>query len=361
MNKKKALAAMSGGVDSAVAALLMKEEGFDCIGVTMRLFDNYDVGVESTKTCCSLEDAALAEQVANRLGIPFYVFNLATDFKEQVIERFIAEYQRGRTPNPCIDCNRFIKFRKLFARAAQLDMDHVVTGHYARVEYDPETGRFLLKKAYDSSKDQSYVLYSMTQDQLRLIKFPLGAFTKDEVRAIAARHGFANAKKPDSQDICFVRDGDYPAFIIRYTGQDFPEGDFIDVKNQVLGRHKGHVRYTIGQRKGLQIAFGKPMYVCSKNPEDNTVTLCDDDGLYTRSFYAEDFNWIPFEKPEAPVRVKAKVRYSQKEQWATATVHGEKVYIEFDQAQRAIAKGQAVVLYDEDIVVGGGTICTTMG
>jgi len=354
---KRALIAMSGGVDSAVAALLMKEQGFDCIGITMRLFGNDDVGVDTNRSCCSLEDAADAEQAANRLDIPFYVFNLAEDFKKQVIERFIAEYQRGATPNPCIDCNRFIKFEKLFSRAIQLGMDYVVTGHYAQVAQNPDTGRFLLKKAVDSSKDQSYVLYAMTQDQLQRTMFPLGRLTKPEVRAIAAKNGFTNAEKPDSQDICFVRDGDYAAFISQYTGQDYPEGDFIDTKGQVLGRHKGHIRYTIGQRKGLGIAFGKPMYVSAKNPKENTVTLCEDAALFTQGFHATDFNWISLDGSYNPIRVKAKIRYNQEAQWATAqAAENGLVYIEFDQPQRAIAKGQAAVLYDEDIVIGGGTI-----
>jgi len=353
--KKKALIAMSGGVDSAVAALLTKQMGFDCIGITMRLFSNDDAGV-SQKSCCSLEDAADAEQAANRLGIPFYVFNLAEDFKKQVIERFVSGYQQGSTPNPCIDCNRYIKFERLFSRASQLGMDYVVTGHYAQIEYDTASERFLLKKAVDVSKDQSYVLYAMTQDQLRRTMFPLGGMTKAEARKIAASHGFANAKKPDSQDICFVRDGDYASFITQYTGKDCQEGEFLDKSGRVLGRHKGHIRYTVGQRKGLGIALGKPMYVCAKNPEQNTVTLCDGSELFTHAFYAQDFNWISINVPASAIRVKARVRYSQREQWATAQVSGDRVRIEFDAPQRAIAKGQAVVLYDEDIVVGGGTI-----
>jgi tRNA-specific 2-thiouridylase len=290
------------------------------------------------------------------LGIPFYVLNLADDFKKQVIDRFVSEYRQGATPNPCIDCNRYIKFERLFSRASGLGMDYVVTGHYARIEHDPATGRFLLKKALDASKDQSYVLYAMTQDQLRRTVFPLGSMTKTEVRSIAESHGFSNAKKPDSQDICFVRDGDYASFITQYTGEGSREGDFIDTNGRVLGRHKGHIRYTIGQRKGLGAAFGKPMYVCAKNPVQNTVTLCEDAGLFTRSLYAKDFNWIPFDAPKGPVRVKARVRYSQAEQWATAHAEGDRVHIQFDEPQRAIAKGQAVVLYDGDIVAGGGTI-----
>ena len=347
---------MSGGVDSAVSALLMKEQKFDCVGITMRLFSNEDVGEVNQKTCCSLEDAALAEQAANKLDIPFYVLNLADDFKNQVIDRFVQEYKQGRTPNPCIDCNRYIKFDRLYTRAKQLGIDYVVTGHYAQIE--ESNGRFLLKKGIDTAKDQSYVLYAMTQEQLRHTMFPLGGLTKPDVRAIAAQNGFANAEKPDSQDICFVRDGDYAAFIADYTGCSFPQGDFIDVRGNFLGKHKGHIRYTIGQRKGLGIAFGKPMYVCEKSPKDNTVTLSEEESLFTCKLYAEDFNWIAFDEPVSEIRVKAKVRYNQKEEWATVQVEGNKVCIVFDKPQRAIASGQAVVLYDEDVVVGGGTITT---
>jgi len=350
---KKALIAMSGGVDSAVAALLMKEQGFDCLGITMRLFDNDDVGVNQ-KNCCSLEDAADAEQAANRLGIPFYVLNMADDFNLRVIEKFIKEYQEGKTPNPCIDCNRFIKFERLYDRAAQLGMDYVVTGHYAQVV---EGERYLLKKGADKSKDQSYVLYAMTQDQLSRSIFPLGGLSKPQVRAIAEENGFNNAQKPDSQDICFVRDGDYANFIEQYTGEECQEGNFIDTKGQILGKHKGHLRYTIGQRKGLGIALGVPMYVSEKDPAKNTVTLGQDSELYTQELYSADFNWISIEAPASPIRIKAKIRYAHQEQWAVASVVQDgKVHIKFEQPQRAIAKGQAVVLYDEDIVVGGGTI-----
>ena len=382
---KKAIIAMSGGVDSAVAALAIKNAGADCIGITMRLFDNADVGEDSKKSCCSLEDAAAAEQVANRLNIPFYIFNLADDFKKQVIERFISEYQEGKTPNPCIDCNRYIKFEKLFTRAAQLGMDYVVTGHYARIEQEQDTdgrflpnSRFLLKKATDKTKDQSYVLYAMTQEQLRGTLFPLGGLTKSKVREIAAENGFKNANKPDSQDICFVRNGDYAGFIAEYTSNSVTNsavgavgavgttsttiavsttGNFIDKSGKILGQHNGHIRYTIGQRKGLGIAFGKPMYVCDKNPADNTVTLSEEDGLYSQELYAKDFNWISLkEAPTSPIKIKAKIRYNQEETPATACAAGDNVKIVFDEPKRAIAKGQAVVLYDGDIVVGGGTI-----
>ncbi|MCL2425075.1 MAG: tRNA 2-thiouridine(34) synthase MnmA [Oscillospiraceae bacterium] len=354
----KAIIAMSGGVDSSVAAYLMKEQGYDCMGITMKLFDNDDIGISNEKACCSIKDVEDARSVANSLGIPFHVFNFAGDFNEQVIDRFIHAYENGETPNPCIDCNRFMKFEKLMTRAKQLDVDYVVTGHYARIEYDEKSGRYLLKKGIDETKDQSYALHTMTQKQLAHTHFPLGELRKDEIREIAAEKGFINAKKRDSQDICFVRDGDYVGFIQQYTGKKYKGGNFIDGNGKVLGKHDGLIRYTIGQRKGIGLSFNKPMYVGDKDIENNTVTLCENAKLFSKSLTARDFNWISCEQPEEPIRVKAKIRYNQKERWATAkqTPSGL-VSVEFDEPQRAIAKGQAVVLYDGDVVVGGGTIC----
>lgn len=353
----KALIAMSGGVDSSVAVYLMKQQGFDCTGITMKLFSNDDIGVNREKTCCSLQDVEDARSVTRSLDIPHYVFNFTYDFKKQVIGRFVKSYQEGHTPNPCIDCNRYIKFEKLLWRAKQLDMDYVVTGHYANIEYDEISGRYLLKKAVDDTKDQSYVLYSMTQEQLKHTLFPLGKFHKSEVRKIALQHGFINAKKHDSQDICFVKDGDYAGFIEQYTCKTYASGDFVDALGNVLGKHKGIIRYTIGQRKGLGLALPQSMYVCSKNIQNNTVTLCENKDLLTKSLIATDFNWIAYEKIDNPIRIKAKVRYKHTEQWATATqISDDHVHIEFDEPQRAIAKGQAVVLYNNDIVIGGGSI-----
>ncbi|MDR2716709.1 MAG: tRNA 2-thiouridine(34) synthase MnmA [Treponema sp.] len=355
---KKALIAMSGGVDSSVAAYLLKQQGFDCTGITMKLFTNEDIGAGEAQKCCSLEDAADARNVAYSMGIPFFVYNFTEDFKKQVINHFIESYQNGATPNPCIDCNRYIKFARLLDRAQQLEMDCIATGHYARTEYDAGSGRYLLKKATDETKDQSYVLYAMTQEQLSHTLFPLGALNKSAVRGIAREQGFINADKHDSQDICFVRDGScYAEFIEHYTGKKYEEGDFVDMQGNVLGRHKGLIWYTIGQRKGLGLSLKRPLYVHSKNTENNTVTLCEDNILFSKSLDAADFNWIACEKLNSPIHVKTKIRYNQKEQWATVTqTSDDTVHIEFDEPQRAIAKGQAVVLYDGDVVVGGGTI-----
>jgi tRNA-specific 2-thiouridylase len=354
---KKVLIAMSGGVDSSVAAYLLKQQGFDCTGITMKLFTNEDIGAGGNKKCCSLEDTADARNVAYSVGIPFFVYNFTEDFRKQVLTRFIESYQKGATPNPCIDCNRYIKFERLLERAKQLGMDCIATRHYARIEHDAETGRYLLKKAVDETKDQSYVLYAMTQEQLSRTMFPLGDLRKSEVRGIAREQGFVNADKHDSQDICFVCDGSYAEFIEQYTGKKNEEGDFVDINGAVIGRHKGIVRYTVGQRKGLGLSLKKPLYVLTKNVKDNTVTLCERDGLFSKSLYASDFNWIAREKPTGPIRVKTKIRYNQDEQWSTATQGADDtVQIEFDEPQWAIAQGQAAVLYDGDTVVGGGTI-----
>jgi tRNA-specific 2-thiouridylase len=356
--RKKAIIAMSGGVDSSVAAYLMKEKGFDCMGVTMKLFRNEDAGISREKSCCSLDDVEDARSVAYKIGIPFHVFNFSAEFKDTVIRKFIDAYEQGGTPNPCIDCNRYIKFEKLHRRAAELGYDYVVTGHYARIEQSKD--RFLLKKAKDKSKDQSYVLYSLTQEQLSRTIFPLGDLTKEEVRRIAESNGFVNARKKDSQDICFVPDGDYVKFIEGYTGKKYKKGKFVDREGNILGEHTGIINYTIGQRKGLGIAFSKPMYVCSKCAEDNTIVLSDESGLMSNSFLADDFNWIMYDGIEKPIRIKAKIRYSHEEQWAVAeNADNGMIHIVFDEPQRAITKGQAVVLYDGEYVVGGGTIISS--
>jgi len=354
---KKALIAMSGGVDSSVAAYMLKQQGFDCTGITMKLFTNEDIGADRAKKCCSLEDVADARNVAYAMGIPYFVYNFTEDFRKQVIGRFIESYRNGATPNPCIDCNRYIKFARLLDRAKVLGMDHIATGHYALIETDAGSGRYLLKKAVDETKDQSYVLYAMTQEQLSHTLFPLGALRKSTVRGIAREQGFVNADKHDSQDICFVRDGSYADFIEQYTGRKNEDGDFVDIHGAVLGRHKGVIRYTIGQRKGLGLSLKSPLYVHTKNVKDNTVTLCERDGLFAKSLDACDFNFIACDKINSPIRVKTKIRYNQTEQWSTVTqTSDDTVHIEFDEPQWAIAQGQAAVLYDGNTVVGGGTI-----
>lgn len=350
---------MSGGVDSSVAAYLMKQRGFDCIGATMKLFANEDIGISREHSCCSLDDVEDARSVAYSLDIPYYVFNFSDRFEKDVICRFIKAYENGLTPNPCIDCNRYLKFDKLYLRAKELCRDYVVTGHYARVEKG-ENGRYLLKKALDDTKDQSYVLYCLTQEQLSHTLFPLGELTKAEVRKIADENSFVNAGKADSQDICFVQNGSYADFIAQYTGKDYPGGDFLDEDGNVIGRHKGVIRYTTGQRKGLGISAEKPLYVKSINPADNTVTLSYESGLYSSIVKADNINLISVPKIEGEMRVKAKVRYRHTEQWATVTQHGDTVTAVFDEPQRAVTCGQALVMYDGDIVVGGGTITSVL-
>lgn len=353
MEKKKALIGMSGGVDSSVAAWLMLEAGYDCIGSTMRLYD----GKNEDSTCCGLDDVEDARSVAHRLGIPHYVFNFKQDFDEHVIQKFVRCYECGATPNPCIDCNRHLKFDRLLRRALELGYDYVVSGHYAQVRQDPDSGRYLLYKAADRAKDQTYFLACLSQEQLAHIQFPLGGLTKPEVRKIAEQHGFVNARKRDSQDICFVPDGDYAAFLERYTGKKYPAGDYLDLNGNVVGRHRGAVCYTKGQRKGLGLAMGTPVYVCGKDMEKNTVTVGPNEALFSPALRANDWCWFPFPALTEPMRVTAKTRHSQTEQ--AATVYPEEngfARVEFDAPQRAVTPGQAVVLYDGDMVVGGGTI-----
>lgn len=356
---RRALIAMSGGVDSSVAAYLMKRAGYDCVGATMRLYENEDMAVPRSGTCCSLEDVEDARAVASKIGMPYYVFNFKEDFSGQVMDRFVAAYESGCTPNPCIDCNRYLKFDRMYRRARELGIGYVVTGHYARIRRG-ENGRYLLEKGPDPGKDQSYVLYSMTQEQLAHTQFPLGNLRKEEVRAIALEQGFINARKHDSQDICFVPDGDYAAFICRRTGRVYPEGNFVDPSGHVLGRHKGIIHYTVGQRRGLGVSGGRKLYVKEIRPADNTVVLADNDRLFERTAIAADFNWIAFEAPGSAIRVKARARYHQPEQPATVTVLSDgRVRVTFDTPQRALTKGQAIVLYRGDTVVGGGTIVET--
>ena len=355
---KKVMVAMSGGVDSSVAAAILKEE-YEVTGVTLRLFTNEDIQLDRTKTCCSLDDVEDARSVANKLDIPFYVYNFGDRFKECVIDKFNNSYINGLTPNPCIDCNRYIKFDALLKRAELLEQDYIATGHYVRRRFDESSGRYQLLKGIDPSKDQSYVLYGMTQEQLAKTLFPIGEMTKTQTRETAEKFGFINADKPDSQDICFVPDGDYARFIENYTGRTFPSGDFTDKQGNVLGHHSGIIRYTVGQRKGLGIALGKPAYVIEKDIENNRVVLGDNEDLFFDTAYAYDVNWLSVDRPEEPLRVCARVRYNQKEQPATLyPLENGNIKVVFDKPQRAITYGQALVCYDGEMLLGGGTCCS---
>ena len=346
--------AMSGGVDSAGAALLLRQAGYDVSGVTLRLHHYKD----RPGLCGSADDIETAKAVATSLGIPHTVLDLCQLFQQEVMDKFVSEYVHGRTPNPCIDCNREIKFGALLDWALDRGADAIATGHYARVAYDEALGRWLLLRGRDRRKDQSYVLYQLTQHQLCHLLLPVGEYEKPALRAMAAAAGLSNAQKADSQDICFVPDGDYVAFLQGYGGVTPYPGDFVDENGRVLGRHKGLECYTTGQRKGLGISADAPLYVVRKNLDDGTVVLGPNSALFTATLTADHLNWIALPDLREPIQVTAKTRYSQRE--AAAVVEplpGGRVQVTFEEPQRAITAGQAVVFYDGDIVVGGGTIC----
>ena len=335
---------MSGGVDSTAAAILMQREGYDCACALMTLRPGEETG------------EADARRAAKQLGLPFFVFDFSEAFEERVINRFVSAYNEGRTPNPCVDCNKHIKFGELLQKSLELGNNCLATGHYARVERGADA-RFLLKKGADAAKDQSYVLYSLTQQQLAHIHFPLGGLSKTQVRLLVSDAGLQNADKSESQDICFVPDGDYAGFIIMHTGIQPRKGQFVDTEGNTLGENRGIVRYTIGQRRGLGLSMPYPPYVLALRPEDDTVVVGKNEMLYSKRLYARDINLIPFDNLNSPVKARVKIRYKHTEQPAMVHQTGEDtLLIEFDEPQRAITGGQAAVIYDGDIVIGGGTI-----
>lgn len=407
---KKALVGMSGGVDSSVAAYLVREAGYETTGATMRLYDNETIGLDNSKTCCSLSSIEDACAVANRLGISYIVYDMREEFRREVIDRFVDAYEHGATPNPCIACNKYLKFDALYRLSArdllagdltannQFLIDSsannlpegylsaspkaadaaesgaaaaerktaaladapplsIATGHYARIERDRGSGRFLLRKGIDPGKDQSYFLCDLTQEQLARTLFPLGGLVKSEVREIAASLGLVTAKKKESQDICFVPGGDYASFIRGYTGHEYPNGDFVDADGNVMGEHKGIIKYTIGQRKGLGLSLKKPAYVCALDVPNNRVILGDNEDLFKRELTASEFNWIAMDVPASDIRASARIRYRHHEAPARIIPLGpDRVRIEFDEPQRAMTRGQSVVVYDGEYVVGGGII-----
>lgn len=351
------LVAMSGGVDSSVVAYLLKEEGHEVVGVTMKLYENDLVGKKNSHTCCSLDDIDDARMVAYKLGIDYYVYDFSAEFEDKVVEKFVSAYEAGLTPNPCIDCNRHLKFSSLYDRAKELDCDYIATGHYAQIVFDSEKERYVLKKGLDDKKDQSYVLYSMTQEQLAHTLLPLGGMDKSKVRQIAEEAGLVNAKKHDSQDICFVPDGDYKAFLERYTNKTYEEGQILNKKGQVLGKHSGAVGYTIGQRKGLGLACGHPVYVTKKDMAKNQVTVGPEEELFSKGLYANDWTWVSIEEPQDKLQVMARTRYHQKETPGILSIEKDgRIKISFLEPKRAVTTGQAVVVYNGDTLLGGGTI-----
>lgn len=355
---QKVAAAMSGGVDSSAAALLLRQAGYDVVGVTLKLVDNSLAGLEGESGCCSLDDVEDARAAARRLHIPHYVFNMTDCFREEVVDPFVRDYEEGLTPNPCVECNRKIKFGALLRRAEELGWSRVATGHYARLDYDAGSGRWLLKKAACPDKDQSYVLAVLRQEQLSRALFPLGGLSKEEVRTIAREAGLLNARKRDSQDICFVPDGDYGAFLRRHTGREYPAGPFLYEDGTLLGRHKGIVDYTVGQRRGLGVSSNRGrLYVKEIRTGDNAVVLSGNDSLFARTLTANRLNLIPCARLDGPVRLRARIRYRMAEQPCVAEQTGEDtIRLTFDRPQRAITPGQTVVLYDGDVVVGAASI-----
>jgi tRNA-specific 2-thiouridylase len=360
MSRKKVVVGMSGGVDSSVAAYLLKEQGYDVVGVTMQIWqDESNEAVENHGGCCGLSAVDDARRVAAMLDIPYYVMNFKKEFQRDVIDYFVEEYRQGRTPNPCIACNRYVKWESLLTRSLSIGADYIATGHYARIE-QLSNGRYAIRNSVTAKKDQTYALYNLTQEQLSRTLMPIGDYTKDEVRGIAEKIGLVVAHKPDSMEICFVPDNDYAGFIERETGKTSVPGDFVDVDGNVIGRHKGVIHYTVGQRKGLGIALGKPAFVVAIKPETNQVVIGDDSDVFTDRLYADNLNFMAVEDITEPIHVMAKIRYSHGGAMCTVKkVDEDKIECVFDEPVRAVTPGQAVVLYDGEYVLGGGTICDT--
>ena len=356
-NTKKVVVGMSGGVDSSVAAYLLKEQGYDVIGVTMQIWQDEERAVEEENGgCCGLSAVDDARRVAAALDIPYYVMNFKKEFKENVIDYFIDEYLHGRTPNPCIACNRYVKWESLLKRSMDIGADYIATGHYARIEQLPN-GRYSLKRSATLAKDQTYALYNLTQEQLARTLMPVGEYSKDEVREMAEKINLRVANKPDSQDICFVPDGDYAGFIERTLDAELPTGNFVTLDGKVLGKHKGITHYTVGQRKGLGLALGYPAFVIEIRPETNEVVIGTNEDSMSNYVRANKLNFMSIPDLTEPMRVFAKIRYNHKGAWCTIEKTGEdEVLCTFEEAQRAITPGQAVVFYDGDYVLGGGTI-----
>ncbi len=355
--KERVVVGLSGGVDSSVAAWLLKKQGYDVIGVTMQIWqDQPDEIVEEEGGCCGLSAVDDARRVANQLDIPYYVMNFKNEFQENVIDYFVKEYQEGRTPNPCIACNRYVKWESLLKRSLDIGATYIATGHYARIEQLPN-GRFALKKSATAAKDQTYALYNLTQDQLSKTLMPVGAYTKDEIREMAAQMELQVANKPDSQEICFVPDQDYGGFIERETGKEIPLGNFVTAEGEVLGKHKGIIYYTIGQRKGLGISLGRRVVVTEIRPETNEVVIGEQEDVFTDELYANRLNFMSIPELTEKKEVMAKIRYNhQGSPCVIEMVEKDKLFVKFLEPVRAVTPGQAVVFYDGDYVLGGGTI-----
>ncbi len=346
-NKKKVVIGMSGGVDSSVAALLLKQAGYDVIGVTMELWKK--------ETNISIADA---KQIADKLDIPFYTIDLTKEFKEYVIDNFSKQYIEGKTPNPCIECNKYLKFGLMLEKAKEIfDADYIATGHYAKVQYNKETNRYYIEEASTIQKDQTYVLYNLTQEQLKHVLMPLGDYTKEQVRKIAEENNFITANKKDSQEICFVEDNDYAGFIEKHYNYKAKSGEFVDTKGNTYGKHKGIIHYTVGQRRGLGLSLKAPLYVKQVNPKTHEVILCPKEDLFSENLTCNNINLITIDKLEQPITATVKIRYSAPKVKATLIpIDDNTIKVVFDEPQRAVTPGQAVVFYDDNIVIGGGTI-----